>query len=92
MEANLQVEVHAAPPCKIFAMESLNDTSWVRTRADLVSYVRQLSQEAQAPSSGWENQSLDRYLEALSAWTSDMDGYFNNRGGEAEEIRAKRAT
>ncbi|MEU5771495.1 hypothetical protein ABZ782_36905 [Streptomyces asoensis] len=61
-------------------MESLNDTGWVRTRADLVSYIRQLSQEAQVPSSGWENQSLDCYLEALSAWTNDMDGYFGNRG------------
>ncbi|MGX5181441.1 DUF7660 family protein [Streptomyces avermitilis] len=61
-------------------MESLNDTSWVRSRADLVSYIKQLAQEAQAPSSSWENQSLDRYLEALSAWTDDMDGYFINRG------------
>ncbi|MGW6206299.1 DUF7660 family protein [Streptomyces sp. NPDC055089] len=61
-------------------MESLNDTSRVRTRADLVSYIRQLSQEAHASSSGWENQSLDSYLEALSAWTSDMDGYFSDRG------------
>ncbi|MEV0375122.1 hypothetical protein AB0I10_36030 [Streptomyces sp. NPDC050636] len=61
-------------------MESLNDTSWVKTRADLVSYVRQLSLEARAPSSRWENQSLDRYLEALGAWTNDMDGYFINQG------------
>ncbi len=61
-------------------MDSLNDTTWVRTRADLVSYVRQLSQEAEAPASGWENQSLHGYLEALSAWTNDMDGYFINRG------------
>ncbi|MCX4966695.1 hypothetical protein OHA98_17980 [Streptomyces sp. NBC_00654] len=61
-------------------MNSLNDTTWVTTRADLVSYIRQLSQEAGVPSSGWENQSLDRYLEALSSWTNDMDGYFINRG------------
>ncbi|WP_436848748.1 DUF7660 family protein [Streptomyces asoensis] len=61
-------------------MDSLNDTSWVRTREDLVSYIRQLSQEAEDPSSGWENQSLDHYLESLSAWTNDMDGYFINRG------------
>ncbi|WP_030607978.1 DUF7660 family protein [Streptomyces sclerotialus] len=59
-------------------MDSLNDTSWVRKRADLVSYVRRLSQEAETASGGWENQSLDHYLEALSAWTNDMDGYFRN--------------
>lgn len=61
-------------------MNSLNDTTWVTTRADLVSYIRQLSQEAEVTSSGWENQSLDHYLEALSSWTNDMDGYFINRG------------
>lgn len=66
--------------CKIFAMDPLNDTAWVRTRADLVSYIRKLSQEAEATSNHWENQTLDRYLEALSAWTNDMGGYFNNRG------------
>ncbi|MEV8454205.1 hypothetical protein AB0467_18795 [Streptomyces sp. NPDC052095] len=61
-------------------MNALNDTTWVRTRADLVSYARQLGQEAGAASNGWENQTLERYLEALSAWTDDMDGYFANRG------------
>ncbi|MEU0837244.1 hypothetical protein ACNPQM_43800 [Streptomyces sp. NPDC056231] len=61
-------------------MDSLNDTSWVRTRADLVSYMGKLSQEAETASGGWQNRSLDRYLEALSAWTNDMDGYFINRG------------
>lgn len=61
-------------------MDSLNDTNWVKTRADLVSYIRKLSQEAEATSNGWENQTLDRYLEALSAWTNDMDAWFINRG------------
>lgn len=61
-------------------MDSLNDTTRVRTRADLVSYIRQLSQEAGDPFSRWENPSLDRYLDALSAWTNDMDGYFTSRG------------
>ncbi|MCX4870529.1 MULTISPECIES: hypothetical protein [unclassified Streptomyces] len=66
-------------------MDSLNDTTWVTTRADLVSCIRQLGQEAQAPSRGWENRSLDRYLEALSAWTNDMDSYFINRGEPVPE-------
>ncbi|MET8030045.1 DUF7660 family protein [Streptomyces avermitilis] len=72
--------VDPVAPGKILTMESLNDTSWVTTRADLVSYINLLAQEAQAPSCGWENPSLDRYLEALAAWTDDMDGYFGNRG------------
>ncbi|MFF4948189.1 hypothetical protein [Streptomyces chattanoogensis] len=61
-------------------MDSLNDTSWVRTRSDLVAYIRELSQEAKTASGGWENPSIDRYLEALGAWTNDMDGYVANRG------------
>ena len=28
----------------------------------------------------WDNLTLDRYLEALSAWTDGMDGYRRNRG------------
>ncbi|MGW8768673.1 DUF7660 family protein [Streptomyces sp. NPDC055815] len=66
-------------------MNSLNDTNWVRTRADLVAYIKQLSQEAEVQTNGWENQSLDRYLEALSAWTNDMDGYFINCGEPAPD-------
>ncbi|MFD7533827.1 hypothetical protein ACFV8E_40540 [Streptomyces sp. NPDC059849] len=66
-------------------MDSLNDTTRVTTRADLVSFIRQLGQEAEAPSNGWENRSLDRYLEALSAWTDDMDGYFTDRGEPVPE-------
>ncbi|MFE3122934.1 hypothetical protein ACFXHD_05890 [Streptomyces hydrogenans] len=66
-------------------MNALNDTGWVRTRADLVAYIQQLSQEALNPANGWENRSLDRYLEALGAWTADMDGYFLSRGGRTPE-------
>jgi hypothetical protein len=64
---------------------SMNDTSWVRSRADLVTYVQQLSREAAAHPETWENLSLDRYLDALGAWVESMDGYFLNRGKAAPE-------
>ncbi|WP_457785924.1 DUF7660 family protein [Streptomyces rimosus] len=60
--------------------------------AGLVFYVRRLSNEDEAVSryaeivSGiWENGSLNCCLEALSAWTNDMDGYFLNRGEPVPE-------
>ncbi len=28
----------------------------------------------------WENDSLDRFLEALSAWVNDSEGYYLNLG------------
>jgi hypothetical protein len=29
---------------------------------------------------GWENPSLERFLDAVAAWTHDMDGYYQNLG------------
>jgi hypothetical protein len=33
----------------------------------------------------WENETLDRYLEALAAWLADSPGYFANRGEAVPE-------
>jgi hypothetical protein len=50
----------------------------VSSREDLAAFIRVLA--AEAPNSGWENDDLGRYLEALSAWVDDMHGWFLNRG------------
>jgi hypothetical protein len=34
-------------------------------------------------SKDWENSTLDGFLDALAAWTTDMDGYFQNLGEQA---------
>ncbi|WP_442857041.1 DUF7660 family protein [Arthrobacter sp. YN] len=35
---------------------------------------------------GWENADLESFLEAMSAWTRDMDGYFMNRGEPVPDV------
>lgn len=50
----------------------------VHSREDFVRFVRDLSQAAQKGDPRTTNLELPRYLEAMSAWTSDMPGYFAN--------------
>jgi hypothetical protein len=50
----------------------------VSSRDDLAVFVRELAVEATR--ADWENGRLDRFLEAMSSWIGDMDGWFRNRG------------
>lgn len=52
----------------------------VRSREDFVAFVKALSQDLRDNPSTWENANLERFLEALSAWVEDMDGYYLNQG------------
>ena len=52
----------------------------VTDRASLVAFVNELSLALRAAPQSSENPTVERYLEALSAWIDDMDGYFLNRG------------
>lgn len=52
----------------------------IRSREDFVAFVRALGKDLQENPGSWENASLKRYLEALSAWVEDMDGYYLNQG------------
>jgi hypothetical protein len=53
--------------------------SLVETRADLEEYLRSLAEDFRACGDKWENADLARYLDALAAWTEDMDGYYMNK-------------
>lgn len=50
----------------------------VQSRADLIAFVRALAKHCQ--STEVENPTTPRYLEALAAWTEDMNGFFINSG------------
>ena len=52
----------------------------VESRDDLVRFIRALHRDLAVNGSERENPTLDRFLEALAAWTDDMDGYFRNTG------------
>jgi hypothetical protein len=52
----------------------------VRTRDELVAFVRDLHQDYLQRGHDWENQSVDSFLEALAAWIADSDGWYRNFG------------
>ena len=52
----------------------------VESRPDFVAFVRALRQDLKRNPEGWENNTLDLFLEALGAWAEDMDGYYLNQG------------
>jgi hypothetical protein len=52
----------------------------IKSKADLVEFVRALRDDLQANPEAWENASLDRYLSALASWLEDSDGYYQNQG------------
>jgi len=56
----------------------------VQTKAEFVEFLRMLSNDYKTHGSKWENGTLDHYLEAMSAWLSDAEGYYPNWGIEVD--------
>jgi len=50
----------------------------IKSREQFVEFVELLLRDLKKNPQEWENQSLDSFLEALSRWTEDMDGYYQN--------------
>ncbi len=57
----------------------------VRTREDLVVFMRMLVKDLDINSDEWENSNLLCYLQALESYIEDMDGAFRNAGVEFPE-------
>lgn len=55
------------------------------TRAELAEFVRELARDAKRDDLDWQNPTLARYLEAMSGWIEDLDGYVQNRGERMPE-------
>ncbi len=45
----------------------------VRTKDDLVIFIRQLRKDFLDVNCEWENDTLSRYLEAMSGWLNDVE-------------------
>jgi hypothetical protein len=45
------------------------------SREEFVALVRALVEDLRTQREEWENDDLESYLEALAAWTADLDGY-----------------
>lgn len=59
-----------------------NEVSRIESREDFLRFLDALRNDYTANSDEWENADLPSYLEAMKAWTGDMDGYFRSRGIE----------
>lgn len=58
----------------------MNPTDQIQSREEFVAFVRRLADDFQMNKVDWENNNVTTYLEALAAWTEDMEGYYDNRG------------
>ncbi|MEW1719733.1 hypothetical protein [Streptomyces sp. NPDC093109] len=61
-------------------MDLVDRLDAVRTRDDLVGFLGEALADLSRGGPGWENTSLEEFLEALAAWLHDMPGVFANRG------------
>ena len=55
-------------------------TDAVSSRQTLSNFIGDLRADYLANGGNWENDTLDSFLEALSAWVGDMDGFYQNQG------------
>ena len=57
----------------------------ISRREDLADFVDGMRLSFEKGDQPWENRDLVSFLEAMSAWVSDMDGYFQNIGEPCPE-------
>jgi hypothetical protein len=56
------------------------DTRTIETKAQFLAFVDQLRADLQNSPEAFENLTLDDFLNALSAWVADSEGYYRNIG------------
>lgn len=61
-------------------MPALDDrASSIKSREEFILFARELLRDLREDPGSWENNDLPSFLEALAAWTEDMDGYYKNQ-------------
>jgi hypothetical protein len=66
-------------------MELHEAVGQVQTRADVIAFVRVLSEDLAKNRGSWENATLERFLAALASWLEDCDAYYQKQGRSAPE-------
>ncbi len=59
-------------------MELRKKLDSIESRDALAEFINDLRKNLIANPEEWENSTLNEFLEALSAWVKDMDGYYIN--------------
>ena len=50
----------------------------ISSKADFVNFVELLTSNLKHNPEEWTNKTLPEYLESISSWTEDMEGYYQN--------------
>jgi hypothetical protein len=58
----------------------------VRTREDLVAFIEAFNSDFVVDGGSWENSDLPSFLEAMTAWSKDMEGFYKNRGEDIASV------
>ena len=66
-------------------MKAPKNPPTIRTKQEFVSFVYDLSRNYKNDPKSWENADLGTFLEALAAWTDDMEGYYLNHKQQVPE-------
>jgi hypothetical protein len=63
-----------------FTMKLHDMVASIRSKDDLATFVSALAQDVQSRPEDWENDTLFRFLSALSRWLTDSDVYYLDQG------------
>lgn len=61
-------------------MDVIKAIEFVRTKQDLADFVSHLRSDFMENPIEWENQTLDRYFDAMESWIRVIDNYAENSG------------
>lgn len=48
------------------------------TRTEFIEFLKEFRKDLEENKSNWENRSLENFLEAMEAYTEDVQGYYDN--------------
>ena len=67
---------------------SIKSTEKIKTRQDFVIFLNELLTDLQTNKNDWENKDLERFLEALSRYAEDIDGFYVNTNQNIDADKA----
>jgi hypothetical protein len=50
----------------------------IKTKEDFINFINLLIKDFEEKPDEWENVTVENYLEAMSSWVEDMEGYYIN--------------
>lgn len=58
----------------------------INSKKDFVFFLENLIADLKENPADWENDNLESFLEAMSAWVDDMDGFYKNLNAQSPNI------